>query len=93
MWVGNPATWVPMYYLAYKLGSTILGTELQPFDFEPTLDWMTHTFVHIWQPLLLGSVLLGGATAAIGYAVLDGLWRLSLASYKKKKRSERQDSD
>ena len=84
-WAGNPATWVPMYYVAYRLGSFILGTDVQPFEFEPTLEWMRHTFVHIWQPLLLGSLLLGATTAAIGYFVLDAIWRLSLASYKKKK--------
>lgn len=91
-WVGNPATWVPMYYLAYRLGSAILGTDMQPFDFEPSFDWMRHTFVHIWQPLLLGSLLLGAATATLGYFALDGLWRLSLAKYKARKRGTRQDS-
>jgi len=89
-WVSNPATMFPMYYLAYQLGSALLGWELQPFDFEPTLDWLTHSFVNIWQPMLLGSVLLGATAAIIGYVVLDILWRVSLANYKARKRDDRE---
>lgn len=88
-WVSNPATVFPMYYFAYQLGASILGWELQPFAFEPTLDWFTHTFVNIWQPMLLGSVLLGIAAAIVGYVTLDILWRLSLANYKNRKRDDR----
>lgn len=90
-WVSNPATMFPMYYYAYQLGSRILGWELQPFAFEPSVDWLTHTFVNIWQPMLLGSVLLGTAAAIVGYVSLDILWRYSLANYKSRKRSHRDD--
>ena len=88
-WVSNPATMVPMYYFAYQLGSFLLGTELQPFGFELSIDWVTHTFVHIWQPMLLGSVLLGCIAALLGFIGLDGLWRLSVSKYKSRKRGER----
>jgi len=92
-WASNPATMFPMYYFAYKLGSRLLGMELQPFRFEPTFDWVTHTFVNIWQPMLLGSLLLGTAAAIAGYTVLDIFWRYSLADYKSKRRRGRRDSD
>ena len=90
--VSNPATVLPMYYFAYQLGSTLLGWELQPFAFEPTFEWITHSYVNIWQPMMLGSVLLGAASAVIGYVVLDVLWRLSLADYKARKRNNRSDN-
>ena len=91
-WVSNPATMFPMYYFEYQLGSYILGWDLQPFGFEMSIDWVTHTFVNIWQ-MLLGSVLLGAAGATLGYVTLDGLWRLSLANYKARKRSDRKDRE
>ncbi len=91
-WVSNPATMFPMYYFAYRTGSSILGWELQPFRFELSWDWVMHTFVNIWQPMLLGSVLLGAAAAIVGYAVLDILWRLSIANYKTRKRQDRNKS-
>lgn len=88
-WVSNPATMVPMYYFAYQLGSYLLGTRLQPFAFELSLNWVTHTFVQIWQPMLLGSVLLGCIASLLGFIILDGLWRLSVSQYKQRKREER----
>ena len=90
-WVSNPATMFPMYYLAYRVGSALLGWELEPFEFEMSFDWVMHTFVNIWQPMLLGSILLGAAAALVGYIVLDVLWRLSLANYKSRKRGNRKD--
>jgi len=92
-WVSNPATMFPMYYFAYRLGSTLLGMEEKPFGFEMSWDWVTHTFVNIWQPMLLGSVLLGAAAAIAGYVTLDILWRLSLANYKNRKRRSRRDQN
>lgn len=91
-WASNPLTMGPMYYLAYRLGVTILNVPQKPFDFEMSLDWVTHTFVNIWQPMLLGSLLLGSAAALVGYVVLDVLWRISLGNYKTRKRNIRRDA-
>jgi len=92
-WVSNPATMFPMYYFAYQLGSKLLGMELKPFGFELSFDWVTHTFVTIWQPMLLGCALLGAATAIVGYVTLDIFWRLSLADYKNRKRDKRRERE
>jgi hypothetical protein len=70
----------------------LLGTEPVPFRFELSLDWVTHTLVTIWQPMMLGCLLLGTAAAIVGYVVVDGLWRYSLHDYKSRKRSERNNS-
>ena len=58
-----------------------------------SLKWVTGQFVTIWQPLLLGCVLLGALLAFIGYAALDLLWRASLADYLAEKRKRREDSE
>lgn len=92
-WVSNPATMGLIYYFAYRLGLTILDGNERPFAFEPTFDWLTHTFVTIWQPLLLGCLLLGSAAALVGYVVLDLFWRSSIVDYKTRKRKSRQDSN
>jgi uncharacterized protein (DUF2062 family) len=91
-WVSNPLTMGPLYYFAYRLGVTILDIPPKPFSFELSLDWVTHTFVNIWQPMLLGSVLLGSAAAMVGYVVLDLLWRISIGNYKARKQSIRRNS-
>ena len=91
-WVSNPATMAPMYYLAYELGAMLLNVEERPFGFEMSWNWVAHTFVTIWQPMLLGCILLGLVSAGVGYVVLNGLWRLSLANYKSRKRKKRGES-
>ena len=91
--VSNPLTMVPMYSFAYLLGSTILGTESVDFDFEFSLEWVSHTFVQIWQPMMLGCVLLGIASALVGFVVVDLLWRSSVRDYKLRKRNERRPSN
>lgn len=87
--ISNPLTMYPMYFAAYKLGRRLLGAPPLAFDFEMSLAWLTEKFVTIWQPLTLGCLLLGTASAVIGYVVLDLLWRASLRDYKLKKRSRR----
>lgn len=88
--VNNPATMFVIFPGAYQLGRTILGLPPKEVAFDLTWEWMTHTFVSIWQPMLLGSVLLGATAGIIGYVTLDIVWRLSLADYKNRKRSDRQ---
>jgi len=88
-WVNNPATMFVIFPGAYQLGRTILGTPPKDVAFDLTWEWMTHTFGTIWQPMLLGSVLLGVTAAIIGYVTLDIFWRLSLANYKNRKRTDR----
>ncbi len=90
-WVSNPLTMGPMYYFAYRLGVTILGVPPKPFRFELSIDWVTHTLVNIWQPMLLGSLLLGSAAALVGYVALDLLWRTSISNYKTRKQNIRRD--
>ena len=90
--VSNPLTMVPMYSFAYLLGSTILGLQADAIEFELSLDWVTHTFVQIWQPMMLGCLLLGVASALIGFVVVDLLWRSNVRDYKSRKRNERKSS-
>jgi hypothetical protein len=79
--VNNPLTVGPIFYLAYRIGLRLLSLQRQPFNFELSFVWFSERFVLIWQPLLLGCVLLGAASALVGYIALDALWRASLADY------------
>jgi len=76
VWVTNPVTAAPIYYLAYKLGSVLLNEPIQHVTFEFSMYWMTETLVHIWQPLMAGSVLLAVSSAAIGNVAIRILWRV-----------------
>lgn len=91
--VSNPLTMGPMYFLAYRSGRALLGLPPRPFDFELSFDWLAGSFLGIWQPLLLGCVLLGALLALAGFVALDLLWRASIAGYleRRRARARRQD--
>ena len=89
----NPLTMGPMYYSAYRLGRLILGVDPVPFEFELTLAWITEKFVMIWQPMLVGSLLLGTCVALVAWVTVDLLWRSSVLDYKTRKRRERGQPD
>lgn len=82
----NPLTAGPMFYVSYRTGRRLLDLPPQPLDFELSFAWLTERFVTIWQPLLLGCVLLGAVAALVGYAVLDFLWRASITNYQTERR-------
>ncbi|MDH3451554.1 MAG: DUF2062 domain-containing protein [Gammaproteobacteria bacterium] len=87
--IANPLTMGPMYYFNYRVGAALLSLQPGPFNFEFSLDWVTHTFVSIWRPMLLGSVLVGAFAALLAFLALDLLWRYSIANYKTKKKKNR----
>ena len=89
--VSNPLTMGPMYFLAYRTGLSLLGMQPQPFAFELSIDWVMQRFVTIWQPMLVGCVLLGSLLSLAGYIGLDILWRASIADYLARKRRARRD--
>ncbi len=73
-WISNPLTFGPMYYGAYRLGVFLLGASADagPAQFSGgELDSPLHD---IWQPLLLGCLVLGFGIAMIAYWVLNRLW-------------------
>ncbi len=83
--VVNPLTIGPIYYFTYRVGAALLSIEPGPFEIELSIEWMTSTFASVWEPLLLGCLLVGAIVALIGYVFLDVMWRFSLADYKTKK--------
>lgn len=84
----NPLTIVPLYYLAYRLGSLVtfqnngdhLPTSFSMSGHDMTswipalIDWM----ISLGKPLAVGLPLLALLLAAIGYVVVDGAWRLQV---------------
>ena len=87
--VVNPLTVGPLFYFEYQIGAGLLSIDSGPPEFELSIDWVTHTFVSIWEPMLLGSVLVGSVAALLGFISLDALWRRSVSKYKTRKRRDR----
>jgi uncharacterized protein len=89
--LANPLTMVPMYIAAYWFGCRLLDVHVEPIAFEMSWTWLTTTLVPIWKPFLLGCLVLGLATAVLGYILLGGIWHLSLVmKYHKRKNDSAQ---
>lgn len=78
VWVTNPLTIPPMFYLAYLVGGFILGTEPQSFQFEFSLDWLFMELGASWRPFLLGCFVLASLSSVIGFFTTRLLWRMHL---------------
>ena len=77
-WITNPLTFAPVFYFAYQVGSWLMRAPVQNIVFEFSVHWLQEIFVHIWQPLLLGCVILAVLSSLIGYFATSLLWRFLL---------------
>lgn len=75
VWITNPLTLAPVYYFCYRIGTWILGVPLQELAFEPSWDWIQNEFTRVWQPFVLGCLIVSIASAVIGYYGMQTLWR------------------
>lgn len=75
VFVTNPVTIPPMFYFAYRLGSFLLGVEVETVSMDMGWEWFTTTLGQIWQPLLFGSLILGVISAMVGYLTIHLFWR------------------
>ena len=87
IFVSNPITMVPQYFLCYWVGSRILDVRMTRFAFEMSWHWIQNDLLPIWKPFLLGCFVLGTASAVLGYIVLGSIWHVSLVmKYHRRKR-------
>ena len=89
VWLTNPVTMPPVFYSAYKIGAWILGEPMHAVSFEISMEWMMHELTLIWQPFLLGSLILATVSAVLGNVIIRLLWRLHVVRYLRKKRAKR----
>lgn len=93
VWISNPLTMPAMYYFTYRVGALILGIphrSEERIGFEFSLEWFSSSVGAIWEPLYLGSVLVGAIAALLSYLTIRGLWQFHLVQhYHNRKRLRR----
>lgn len=90
VWVTNPLTMPPMFYFAYKVGTWILGLPTRKFTFELSWEWLMEELGATWEPFLLGCLICGVVSSALGYALIRGYWRYHVARNWQNRHSQRQ---
>lgn len=82
VWISNPFTMGPIFYFNYVVGTYILGQDAKEhITFELSWHWILNVLGDFWQPLYLGSVVIGLSLGAIAYFVIHLLWRLHVIKH------------
>jgi hypothetical protein len=74
VFIVNPLTVVPIYYLAYLTGRFALGQAPGNFRFELSWDWLQNGLGPVWKPFLLGCLVCGVGSGVAGWLLTDRLW-------------------
>jgi hypothetical protein len=74
VWVNNPLTMVPIYYYTYKLGSYIIGIEIDP-NFQFTIDYFMGSLTSALTAIWVGGLIISTITAIIGYTAILAIYK------------------
>ena len=88
VWLSNPLTMPPMYYMEYLTGNFILGREGIE-NIELTMDWFKENLGDIFIPLYVGTAFYSIVVSYIIYILINYLWIRSVRNEKHEKREIR----
>lgn len=83
VWITNPLTIPPIFYACYKLGAWILGVGIKQ-NFVMSLEYVWQVFDVIWQPFLLGCLIVSVMSSVIGYFSIQFVYQLKIYQRLKK---------
>ena len=87
VWISNPVTIPPIFYACYKVGTILLGIEPQEFTFELSWQWVVSSLDTVSGPFLLGCITCAVFFSALGYFLINYIWRYSVSKNWKKRSS------
>lgn len=73
-WITNPITFTPIFYFAYKIGRMVFDGAINYNVGEKEIDILSN-IMYIWEPLLLGSIILSIIGSTIAYIIIRVYWR------------------
>lgn len=88
VWLTNPITVSPIFYFAYVVGTWVLGTPEQTFEFEVSWQWLINSLETIGPAFFTGCLVCGTVFGIAGYFVLNSFWRWSVKRAWRKRRSK-----
>ncbi len=80
----------PIFYFNYVVGTYLLGQEPnENLHFELNWDWMMNMLGDLWQPLYLGSVVVGISLGVLFFILTRLLWRQQVVKHWKLRQEQR----
>jgi uncharacterized protein (DUF2062 family) len=89
VWISNPVTIPPIFYATYEFGSWVLDTPPNEFTIELSWEWFTGTFMGLWKPLLVGSLICASFFSITGYFSIQLFWRWHVVRNWEKRKEQR----
>jgi uncharacterized protein (DUF2062 family) len=89
VWITNPLTMPPILFFAYKLGAWVLDIPPTVDAFALSWDWLVARVDALWAPLLVGSLICAVTASALGWSVVQLVWRVSVVQRWEKRRTLR----
>ena len=90
VWLSNPITMPPMYYMEYLTGNFILGREGIE-SVEMTVDWFKENLENIFVPLYVGTAFYSIVVSSTIYFVINQLWIFSVKQEREEQAQLRKD--
>jgi uncharacterized protein (DUF2062 family) len=75
VWITNPLTIPPVFYMNYLIGTWLLGSPAHIGEFKLSFDWIMGELNVIWKPLVVGSLLIAVVLSLLGYFTMRLYWR------------------
>lgn len=89
VWISNPLTIPPLFYFCYKVGTLILSEPLKVIEFTMDWAWFSHELAMIWQPFLLGCLIVATTASLLGGFGIRLLWRWHVIRQWEERRNRR----
>lgn len=90
VWLTNPITMPPLFYLAYKIGAYVLHKPIQAqIQYEVSLEWVFEKFSSIGAPFILGCLILGLGLGTLCNVLIRLYWRYVIIKEWKKRAKKR----
>ncbi len=90
VWISNPITIPPIFYLNYTVGSWLLGTAPSQHNVTLSWEWFNSVGSHILLPLGLGSLVVALLIACTSYCAVFWLWRWKVVRNWQRRQQQRQ---
>jgi len=87
VWLSNPFTMPPMYYMEYLTGTFILGSDGCQ-EIELTMEWFSNNIGNIFVPLYVGTAFYSIFVSGVIYFLLNWLWIRSVKEEKQEKKNK-----
>ncbi len=87
VWITNPITMPPIFFVCYQLGAWLLGKPPLDWAYEPSLEWFLKQIGDLGWPLLVGSLTIGVVASALTFIIADLLWRRRIISKFRRRRA------